>query len=58
MNYLSKQYFIANNTSLRSTITLIILKSKWSKAKIGENKIKQNNKTQGDSSVCYTYLYI
>jgi len=57
-NYLIKQYVIANNTSLRSTITLVILKSKWSKAKIGEDKTKQDNKTQGDSNVCYTYLLI
>jgi len=40
MNYITKQYFIANNTSLKDTITLVILKSKWSKAKIGDEQDK------------------
>jgi hypothetical protein len=40
MNYITKQDFIANNTSLRGTITLVILKYKWSKAKIDEKQDK------------------
>jgi hypothetical protein len=40
MNYITKQDFIANNTSLRGTIALVILKSKWSKAEIGKEQDK------------------
>jgi hypothetical protein len=40
MNYITKQDFIANTTSLRGTITLVILKSKWSNAKIDKEQDK------------------